>query len=329
MGALVSVLFEAGKHVGAEAPPVQMTAREPSVGVVLATHNRPELMRRALESILAQEYSGPVTVVVVHDKCAVDQGLVRKEGGRQVLVLANSRTPGLAGARNTGILSLDTELVAFCDDDDVWLPGKLRLQVAALLAVPGAEFASTAMEVDYQGTTTVRLAGAHSVSHEDFLRSRMAMVHSSSFLARLDILMAGIGLVDESIPNSMCEDWDLLLRASRRRPVVHLDQPLIRVLWGGSSYFYQQWAVKNVAHLWMLEHHRDIETSKVGAGRVYGQLAFGHAALGQRRQAFGWAAKSLRTNWREPRALLALAVACRLVSDRQVVDRLQRKGRGI
>ncbi|WP_253905213.1 glycosyltransferase family 2 protein [Arthrobacter sp. H14] len=304
-------------------------ANEPAVGVVLATHNRPELMRRALDSILAQEYAGALTVIVVHDRCEVDYDLVREDPRRRVIVMENCRTPGLAGARNTGVLQLDTELIAFCDDDDQWLPTKLRRQVAAMLAQPLAEFASTAMVVDYGDHATVRLAGSDSVCYEDLLRSRMAMVHSSSFLMRRAALCNGIGLVDETIPNSMCEDWDLLLRAAERRPIVHVDQPLIRVQWGGSSYFYQQWEVKNTAHLWMLERHRNILTSRVGTGRVYGQLAFGNAALGQRRAAAQWAVKSLRANWREPRAFLALAVAARIVSDGRVVDQLQRRGRGI
>ncbi|MDQ6739478.1 MAG: glycosyltransferase family 2 protein [Actinomycetota bacterium] len=300
----------------------------PHVGVVLVTHNRPELMRRALDSILTQDYPGPITVHVVHDRCALDFGLVRQDPFREVRVQENSRTPGLAGARNTGIVSSVTQLVAFCDDDDSWLPGKLRLQTTALLQVPGAAFASTAMVVDYGAHTAVRLAGSKAIRHEDLLRSRMSMVHSSSFLADREALI-GIGMVDETIPNSMCEDWDLLLRATRHGAIVNVDQPLIRVLWGGSSYFYQQWEVKNVAHMWMLDHHQDIRTNGVGAGRVYGQLAFGHAALGQRRAALRWAGRSIRANWREPRAVLALAVATGVVSDKRVLDSLQRRGHGI
>ncbi len=303
-------------------------AHFPHVGVVLVTHNRPELMRRALHSILAQDYAGAITVHLVHDRCMLDPTLARDDPFRAVRVLHNTRTPGLAGARNTGILSAGSPLVAFCDDDDSWLPAKLTLQTAALLRAPGAAFASTAMVVDYGAHTAVRLAGAETIEHADLLRSRMSMVHSSSFLADRQALLR-IGMVDETIPNSMCEDWDLLLRASRERAIVHVDLPLVRVHWGRSSYFYQQWGVKNIAHLWMLDHHPDILSSAVGAGRVFGQLAFGHAALGQRRSALRWAGRSIRANWREPRAVLALAVAAGVVSDKRVLDSLQRRGHGI
>lgn len=301
----------------------------PDVGVVLATHNRPVLMRKALESILAQDYAGRIFVMVVHDKCELDPSLASQSPLRRVEVIANGRTPGLAGARNTGVLALQTPLVAFCDDDDTWFPQKLSRQVAALQAVPDAEFSATAMLVDYDGHASVRLAGTDSVTHEDLLRSRMSMVHSSSFLINRHALINGVGLVDETIPNSMCEDWDLLLRAAERRPIVNVDEPLVNVRWGSSSFFYQQWEVKNTAHTWMLERHPGILTNAVGRGRIYGQLAFGHAAIGEPRTALKWAGRSLRANLREPRAVLAAMVALKLVSAATVVDRLQRRGRGI
>ena len=94
--------------------------------------------------------------------------------------MRNSRTPGLAGARNTGVLELSTDLVAFCDDDDEWLPGKLRSQVEALAARPEAEFASCGIIVDFAGHSSPRLVGRDEVTHQDLLRSRMAMVHSST-----------------------------------------------------------------------------------------------------------------------------------------------------
>lgn len=315
-----------GDAVG-EAARTPADARMPDVGVVLATHNRPQLMRRALESILAQTYDGRIEVVVVFDRSAPDESLAQDGGDRVVTVCENTRTPGLAGARNTGIMALRTPLVAFCDDDDSWTPHKLSRQVAALQDTE-AEFASTAMLVEYGDHRSERLAGSTSIRYADLLRSRMAMVHSSSFLIRRTALVDGIGLVDETIPESMCEDWDLLLRATKRHPVVHVDEPLIVVQWG-ESYFNERWSVKNTAHEWMLEHHPDILSSRVGAGRVYGQLAFGNAALGNRRESLRWAVRALRTHLLEPRAVLALLVAARVVSDETVMRALQKRGHGI
>lgn len=301
----------------------------PSVGVVIPTRDRPELLRRTIAAVVNQEYAGTVTTIVVHDQSEPDQGVTSDDPRRPVEVVTNVRKPGLSGARNTGIDQLDTDLVAFCDDDDVWLPGKLAAQVERLNDTPGSEFCACAMEVEFRDTRSVRTAGTDTVTYDQLLRSRMAMLHSSTFLAQRDVLIDGIGLVAEDAPGSMCEDWDLLLRASKRQPIVMVDEPLVHVLWGRTSFFAQRWETKIAAHEWILERHPDITMSRVGAARVYGQLAFSHAALRHGRGTMRWAWRSLRSNWREPRGLLALAVASRLVSAEKVLAILHRRGRGV
>src|SRR5690606_15301573 len=145
-------------------------------------------------------------------------------------------------------------------------------------------------------------------------RSRMVMVHSSTFLFR------GYR-VDESAPGGQNEDWDLALRAAARRPIVHVDRPLVRVRWGGSHYA-TQWAGRIARLEWMLGRHPDLAADRRGAARVYGQLAFHHAARGHRRAAARWAGRALGRRWAEPRAALALAVAGGLVSPRRILGLL-------
>lgn len=301
----------------------------PTVTVVIPTHDRPQMMREALASVLGQDYLGDIEVVVVFDRSKSEPGLCSALPRRRVRVMNNDRTPGLAGARNTGILAAEGELVAFLDDDDMWMPTKLTRQVRALRGQPGAEFASTAMSVDYQGRTIVRLAGRSRVAHHHLLRSRLAMLHSSSFLMDRDALVERIGLVDETMPRSMAEDWDLLLRAAERREVVHVDEPLVTVRWGPTSYFADQWQARNDARLWMLDRHPGIAADRRAAALCYGKLAFGEAMLGRRREALHWSARAARADWRQPRTPLALLVVTGLLRGQWVVDQLNRRGHGI
>lgn len=301
----------------------------PTVTAVVPTHDRPEMMRRAVASVVAQDYPGRIETIVVFDKADPDLTLCTDDPRRPVTVVANDRTPGLAGARNTGILAARSDLVAFLDDDDWWESDKLTRQYRALAAEPGSVFATTAMAIDYEGSTIVRRAGKSRVTHPDLVRSRLAMLHSSSFLGRRDAFLGAIGLVDETIPRSMAEDWDILLRAAHVQPIVHLDEPLVRVRWGPTSYFADQWQTRNEARRWMMEHHPAILEDPVGAGLTYGKLAFGCAMLGQRAEAVGWARRGLRANWREPRTLLALLVVARVAKGQWIVDQLNRRGRGI
>lgn len=301
----------------------------PSVGVVIPTRNRPVLLHAAVTSVLAQNYPGQLRVVVVYDGVLPDPALATSP---RVTTLMNTRTPGLAGTRNTGILSLDTDLVAFCDDDDRWLPGKLTAQVRALCSHPGAQFATCAISVAYQGRITPRRAGTSAVLLGDLLRSRMAMLHSSTFLIRRSALVGSLGLVAEDAPGSQNEDYDLLLRAARQRPITHVDTPLVRVLWGRTSFFSHQYSTKISSLEWLLSRHPSLAGHRAGSARIHGQLACWYAArseAGDRRSALRHAGLALRRRWREPRALIALAAACHLIRIPAVLAALHRVGRGL
>ncbi len=301
-----------------------------TVGVVVPTHDRPELLRKTLDSILAQDTTAELTVVVVFDRNTPDPSLeALSVPGRRVQVMANERTPGLAGSRNTGILALDTEWVAFCDDDDTWAPTRLSAQLTRAEQHPDAELITTAICVAFEGAEVPRLAGTDLVTRADLARHRMAMLHSSTLLVRRDALLGRLGLVDEAIPGSQNEDWDLLLRAAARAPIPHVDEPLVRVLWGRSSHFSRQWETRVSSLEWMLERHPDIAGDDQGAARVFGQLAFGSAALGRRAAAARWARRAMRRRVSEPRAYLALAVAGRVVKAESVMSYLHRRGRGL
>ncbi|GAA2211297.1 hypothetical protein GCM10009850_067560 [Nonomuraea monospora] len=290
----------------------------PSVGVVIPTRgDRPALLRQAVDAVLRQDYPGELHVVVVADGRSPHDVT-----GVPVRVLPNTLTPGLPGARNTGIAACDTDLIAFCDDDDLWLPGKLATQVRALTEA-GGEFASCAIEVEHGRRRVTRLAGTTSVTAADLVRSRMMMVHSSTFLFSRGLLWP-----DESAPGGQNEDWDLALRAAKRRPLVHVDQPLVLVRWAGSHYAVR-WTDRIAGLEWMLARHPELAADPRGAARIRGQLAFCHAALGERRAALRWALRALGARVLEPRVPIALAVAAGVVTAPTVVAALQQRGHGI
>jgi glycosyltransferase involved in cell wall biosynthesis len=306
-----------------------VAAEQPKVSVVVPTRDRPELLRRAVTAILGQTYKGPVECLVVFDQSDPDLPWPDLPPGRTLVLCRNDRTPGLAGARNSGILAATGELVAFCDDDDEWLPEKLARQVARLLATPGAAVSTTGILVRYQDRTTTRLAPTILVSHRQLLRSRLTELHPSTVLARRDRLLSEIGLVDEEIPGSYAEDYEWLLRASRHGPVLAVPEPLAVIHWHQSSFFADRWRTIISALTYLVDKHRDLQQEPSGLARIYGQIAFAHAALGERKPARRWARRTLSLNRRERRAYLALAISLGLVSAKTVVRMAHVAGKGI
>ncbi|WUH97547.1 glycosyltransferase [Spirillospora sp. NBC_00431] len=334
---LMNVRAKTPEGTAVEGPAVEAEQAEgtgeadgfPSVTVVVATRDRPELLRVALDSIVAQDYPGDVDVLVVHDQSEIDDTVAVDKPGRRISVMSNTRVAGLAGARNSGILAAAGDLVAFCDDDDRWLPGKLTAQVAALRSAPGAGLACCGIRVLYDDTKVDRTLDRGEVAFTDLLRSRLTELHPSTFLLRRDALIERIGLVSEEVPGSHGEDYEFLLRAARDAPIVNVPDVHVEVLWHKRSYFAQRWRVIAEALTWLLERFPEFRLMPAGYGRIAGQIAFAEAASGRRRAALRWVRRTVRANWREPRAYLAVAIACRLVGADRIVRFLHRRGRGI
>jgi glycosyltransferase involved in cell wall biosynthesis len=301
----------------------------PPVSVVVPTRDRPALLRGAVNAILAQDYAGPIEVIVVADQSDVDDSLRVAQPRRRVRVLRNRRVAGLAGARNTGILAATGDLVAFCDDDDEWLPGKLTTQVVALAATPEAEVACCGIRVSYGDRMVDRTLSTDRVPLAALLRSRLTELHPSTFLFRRDRLRDDIGLVDEQLPGSYGEDYELLLRAARRTPLVNVPAPLVLVRWHRRSYFAGRWLTISAALRRLLERYPEFAGDRRGEARVTGQIAFASAAGGDRSGAWHWARRTLRRHPAEPRAWLALAVAAGAVRPETVLRALHRRGRGL
>jgi glycosyltransferase involved in cell wall biosynthesis len=304
-----------------------------AVSAVIPTRDRPELVRRAVEAVAGQDHAGPIEIVVVYDRSAPDASLERRwrtgaGAERSVRVVVNDRSPGLAGARNTGILAATGDLIGFCDDDDEWLPGKLAHQIAALDS-SGGDFACCGIRVSYQDSRIDRVLAMDRVPLTALLRDRMTELHPSTFLIRASALLDGIGLVDEEIPGSYAEDYEFLLRAARHAPLVNVREPGTLVRWHRSSYFAQRWQTISEALSWLLERYPEFTGEPAGLARVAGQIAFAEAAQGNTRAAARWALRTLAGNRREPRAYLAMAVATRLVRPDTVVRTLHKRGRGI
>jgi len=301
----------------------------PAVTVVIPTHDRPELMKRAVESVIGQDYDGPIEIIVVFDACAPVLPEVELGLRHTLAAVENGRTRGLAGARNSGILAATHDYIAFLDDDDYWLKDKLDYQLAAFEEWPETLLVGTAMRVDDGRTSHDRLLPYSRVTHDDLVGDRIAALHSSSLVFRRSALFGAVGLVDEQLPRSYGEDYDMLLRTARVQPIVAVNLPLVVVSWQGQSYFFGRWSLYAEALQYLLAKHPQFADNRRAAGRIESQVAFALAASGQPRQARTWARRSLSHDALQVKAVLAYAISLRLVSSDRVVRVAQRLGRGI
>jgi glycosyltransferase involved in cell wall biosynthesis len=107
-----------------------------AVSAVVATYQRPQLVARAVRSALAQVPAPAEVVVVVDGESRETEDTLAAIGDPRVRVVVLGERLGTGAALNEGVGRANAEWVAFLDDDDEWLPGKLAAQLRAAEASP-------------------------------------------------------------------------------------------------------------------------------------------------------------------------------------------------
>ncbi len=120
-----------------------MTEKPPLVSVIIPIYNGAHHLHAALESVFAQTYR-PFEVLVVDDG-SVDDSSVIAQSFPDVRYI-HQTNQGVAAARNRGIQAARGEFLAFLDQDDLWVPEKLKLQIDYLLNHPDLGYTLTQQE---------------------------------------------------------------------------------------------------------------------------------------------------------------------------------------
>jgi glycosyltransferase involved in cell wall biosynthesis len=100
--------------------------------VIIPTRGRPLLAKRAVESALAQTWGPEEVIVVIDGPDEETRSTLAEFTDARVKTVMLPKSRGAGGARNVGVESACGEYIAFLDDDDIWLPGKLGAQAEVL-----------------------------------------------------------------------------------------------------------------------------------------------------------------------------------------------------
>ncbi|HEX8253457.1 MAG TPA: glycosyltransferase family A protein [Thermoanaerobaculia bacterium] len=109
------------------------------VTIVIPVYNRPQLLRRAVASALAQTYR-PIEVVIVDDGSTDDTpaAIAALSAAHHEVRGVRQDNSGPGAARETGRLAARGAFLQFLDSDDLLLPSKLELQMRAFENTPEA-----------------------------------------------------------------------------------------------------------------------------------------------------------------------------------------------
>ena len=183
----------------------------PLISVIIPTHNRPQLLKEALESVYAQEGLGElfnIEVIVVYD---VLSDITPEISSRFPYVnYLKQEKRGPSAARNLGLNHSKGKYVAFLDDDNLWFAHKLKVQVPVMeerLDI-GVIYGQEVVTGDTFLSAWPESAPSGQV-FEDFLKISDDFIPTDTLLIRREAFDKA-GYFDESIPTA--EHYDLCLR---------------------------------------------------------------------------------------------------------------------
>jgi len=167
------------------------------------------MLEEALKSVFAQTYQDFEIIVV--DDGSTDQTpvVIGKYPGR--IAYVHKENQGRSLARNAGVMLARGEYIAFLDDDDLWLPRKLELQVGVLEGSRDVDLVYSPLYVVNGRARGTVLNGAPPVA-ETLLEQLLlgnCIGNPSVMMVRKETLDR-VGLFDPCV--DPCEDWDLLIR---------------------------------------------------------------------------------------------------------------------
>lgn len=171
---------------------------KPLVSVVIPTFSRADMLERALGSVVSQTYED-IEIVIVDDngagtdaQASTAERVARfeSEHGVTCSYICHDSNRGGAAARNTGVEACRGDLVAFLDDDDVYLPARIERMVPVLLGDPESGLCYSHCRAIYEDGSTKDYAQTYN-GRCLFEQATFGCISATSqWLCRRDALMS-------------------------------------------------------------------------------------------------------------------------------------------
>jgi glycosyltransferase involved in cell wall biosynthesis len=198
------------------------------VDVIIPTYNRSEFLQSAISSVLNQTFEELALIVVDDASKDNTQFVVNSFKDKRIEYIQHPVNRGEAVARNTGVSTARAEFVAFLDDDDEWLPEKLRFAFDLLKNSPakvGGVYTGYFMVEQLTGLTrSCKRPERRGDIYLDMARGNVIGTPSAVLLRRE--CFEKVGVFDQSIPWML--DYDMWIRIAKEFHFECIKEPLIK-----------------------------------------------------------------------------------------------------
>jgi glycosyltransferase involved in cell wall biosynthesis len=233
------------------------------ISIIVPSYNRFNYLINALDSIRKQTYQN-IEIIVVND-CSTDEQyylydwedikIIHLEKNSKELFGYGSYSNGL----NHGIQIATGKYIAFCDDDDIWFPKKIELQLNSMkktkckmacaealtgegiynknktyLKMSSEKHFKTIQKIYKKKANNELKKGFPNIFTRKFIKIHNCIIHSSVIIEKKIIDKVGKfiitkhnSLIKRSEHRKLCTDYNYWMRVLKHTNCVFFNEPLI------------------------------------------------------------------------------------------------------
>lgn len=198
------------------------------ISVVIPTHNRSNLLKRSIASVLQQTHQNLECIVVVDGSKDDTVNILSEIKDSRLRYYQHDMSMGASAARNTGILHSSGKYIAFLDDDDEWTLNKLEKQLKLIENSPN-KVGMVYCWMDYYNENNEIIRRHHPTLKgnvfKDVLESQR-IGGCPTLLVRKSVIN-DVGGFDEKLPRG--NDGDFIRRVTLKYEVDYIPEVLVHV----------------------------------------------------------------------------------------------------
>ncbi len=199
-------------------------AKNPTVSVIIPTHNRAQIISRAIRSVLNQTYQDFELIIV--DDASIDntEDTIKLFADERIRYIRADQNKGVSASRNMGIMAARGKYVAFLDDDDEYLPEKLEKYVGALENCSKEVGMIYGPRWDVKGKQRMYVSCREISSQSENIYKLGNGLRMGATLIRRECF-DNAGIFDECLSHS--EDTDLFIRLAKYYRFNYIKEPML------------------------------------------------------------------------------------------------------
>jgi len=199
----------------------------PKVSVVIPTHNRPELLKKAVHSVLAQTYQDFEIIVIDDGTEERADKIVASFKDKRIKYIQHREEKGGSAARNTGIKNSRGEYIAFLDDDDEWLLRKLEIQMKKFVNTSqDIGFCFSAVKYIYDDRKKVTEVPDGIADYFELVLKRFKGFLTSTLIIKKNVFNE-VEIFDKKFPSH--QEVDLMIRVSKKYKGLGINRPFVKM----------------------------------------------------------------------------------------------------